>query len=117
MTYPYEITGIILAGGESRRMGRSKAFLEIGGQPLVARVVSTMVKVCREVMIVTKNPLDYLDFDLKIVRDLVPGQGPLGGLATGLFYAHYDWALAVGCDLPFLQAALLANLAERALSS
>ncbi len=113
MTAQYDITGLVLAGGDSRRMGRPKAGLEVGGQSLIGRVLNQLRPICGEVMLVTRHPVDFIDFKVKIVRDLVPGQGPLGGLATGLFYARHPWALTVACDLPFLHGPLLAHLAGK----
>jgi len=95
-------------------MGRPKAGLELGGKPLVHHVLETASSICREIILVTGRITELLDFRHKIVRDLVPGQGPLGGLASGLFYARYPLALTLACDLPFLQASLLALLAREA---
>jgi len=98
-------------------MGRPKAGLELGGESLLSRVLKRLTPVCREVILVTRRPSEFLDFNLKIVRDLVPGQGPLGGLATGLFYAHHPWVLTLACDLPFVSTPLLAGLAQEALAA
>ncbi|MEW6265485.1 MAG: molybdenum cofactor guanylyltransferase [Thermodesulfobacteriota bacterium] len=114
---PYELTGIILVGGDSRRMGRPKSALDLGGRTLVNRVVERLAPLCLEVLLVAKRPLDFLDSDLRIVRDLEVGQGPLGGLSTGLFYARTAWTLVAACDLPFLQPRLLNLLAEKALGA
>jgi molybdopterin-guanine dinucleotide biosynthesis protein A len=108
----YPITGVILAGGQSRRMGRSKAFLEIGGVSLLQRVTNHVAAVCREVILVTRDPVELADMNHRIVKDLVPGQGPLGGVATGLFYARFPWCLITACDLPFLKQAFLERLAS-----
>ena len=98
-------------------MGRSKAGLELGGESLINRVLKILTPICQEVIVVTRRPSDFLDLDVMVVRDLVPGQGPLGGLATGLFYARQAWALALACDLPFLRPSLLGHLARKALAA
>ena len=116
MDKPLNISGLILAGGDSRRMGRPKACLELDGQTMIGRVLNQLEPICREIFIVTRHPEQFTRFRVKIVRDLVCGQGPLGGLATGLFYAHNHWSLAVACDLPFLNPALLTGLAQKALT-
>jgi len=95
-------------------MGRSKAGLELGGKSLINHVLEKAAGICREIILVTAHITEYLDFHHKIVRDLLPGQGPLGGLATGLFYARYPLALTLACDLPFLQTPLLARLVQEA---
>lgn len=114
---PLDMTGLILVGGDSRRMGRPKADIELGGQTLLEHVLSKLSPVCRQVILVARRPSDFLELDLRIVRDLVPGQGPLSGLATGLFYSRYTWALTLACDLPFLSESLLRYLAQKALAA
>ncbi|MBW2091884.1 MAG: molybdenum cofactor guanylyltransferase [Deltaproteobacteria bacterium] len=114
---PYDITGLILAGGASRRMGQPKAQLELSGQKIFERVRSKLAPICQEIILVTNRPTDFLDCDLEIVQDLVLGRGPLGGLATGLLYAHYPWSLALACDLPFVKTEILDYLAQRALAA
>lgn len=113
---PYEITGLILAGGASQRMGRPKAQLELAGQTLVERVREKLEPLCRELIIVTKQPTDFINIDLMVVSDLVPRRGPLGGLVTGLFYAHYPWSIVLACDLPFVNEDLLHLLIKRAVN-
>ena len=115
MNSPYDITGLILAGGESKRMGCPKAMLDLGGETLMGRVLAQARPLCREIILVTRRPSEFLNLNVKTVRDLVPGQGPLGGVATGLFYAHYPWALVLACDLPFLHEKLLDYIIRRAL--
>ena len=117
MRPPYDITGLILAGGRSRRMGRDKTELTLGGRTLTEITIEHLKPFCRELIVVTRRPTDFLDHDCKIVRDLDPGQGPLGGLITGLFYAHYKWCLTLGCDLPFLKPAVLELIADKTLTA
>jgi molybdenum cofactor guanylyltransferase len=101
------MTGIILSGGGNTRMGQNKAFLRIGGERLIDRAVLLFRSLFREVIIVTANPLDYLDQDAAIVTDLLPGKGALGGLYTGLFYAADEYAFVAACDIPFLNRSFL----------
>ena len=115
MIPPYPITGLILAGGASKRMGRPKAHLELDGRTILERVRAVLAPKVSRLLVVTNQPTDYLDVDLEIARDLVPGQGPLGGLATGLFYTRTDWALLLACDLPFVRPEVVDYLARTAL--
>ena len=111
------MTGVILAGGESSRMGRNKAFIEINGERIIDRTVTLFNSLFDEVVLVTNAPLDYLDLDIRIVTDLIPGKGSLGGIYTGLFFSSSPQAFFVGCDMPFLDAKVityLLNLAETA---
>ena len=112
MTDLHPISGIILAGGQSKRMGRTKAMLEIGGVSLLERVAGHLASVCQEVIIVTRDPAGLANMDYRIVKDMAPSQGPLVGVTTGLFYARYPWSLITACDLPFLKREFLAKLAE-----
>ena len=102
-----DLTGIVLAGGASRRMGRDKAFLELGGKPLIAHVIERMSEVCAEVLIVAGDVRAYAGLGVRLVEDRFRGVGVLGGLHAGLDAAIHDLAVAVGCDMPFLKPDLL----------
>lgn len=112
--YEIEIGGIILAGGKSRRMGRDKAFLALGGQSLIEIVIERVRAVAAEVIIVTNAPLRYAHLAARLVRDIYPGVGTLGGIHAGLTAARHDHALVVGCDMPFLNPSLLTYMASLA---
>lgn len=101
------MTGLVLAGGASRRMGRDKALLELDGRPLIAIVVERISKVCDEVLIVSGDVGPYGGFGVPVVKDRFRGVGVLGGLHAGLEAASHELALAVGCDMPFLNPDLL----------
>jgi molybdopterin-guanine dinucleotide biosynthesis protein A len=108
------LTGAILAGGFSRRLGQDKATLPLGGKPLVLRVNEALAPLVSICWLVTNQPLDHLKFGLPLVTDLRPFQGPAGGLLTALFYARTPRVLVAAVDHPFLVPALLADLAARA---
>jgi len=108
------ITGAILAGGVSRRLGRDKATLPLGGVPLARRVAAALAAVVPDCWLITNHPRRHLALGLPLITDLKPGQGPLGGLEAALFYARTPWVLAVAVDNPFVAPALLAALAARA---
>jgi molybdenum cofactor guanylyltransferase len=98
-----DLTGIILAGGKSRRMGgRNKAFLELNGRPLIEIVVERVQSVCAEVLIVAGDTSPYTSLGVPLVEDRFRGVGVLGGLHAGLEAASHELALVVGCDMPFL---------------
>jgi len=101
------LTGLILAGGASRRMGRDKALLKLGSRSLIEVVVEQVSLVCDEVLIVSCDLEPYSHFEVGVVRDVFPGVGVLGGLHAGLKAASNELALAVGCDMPFLKPRLL----------
>ena len=108
------VTGAILAGGESRRLGRDKATLLLGGKPLAHWVAEALAPAVTELWLITNHPQTHLALNLPLVTDLVPFQGPLGGLATALFYARSPWVLITSVDAPFLSPRLAAALAAAA---
>jgi len=103
MTNP-AITGVILAGGRNSRFdGKDKSQLVIGGQRILDRLCAIFSDCFDEVIIVTNDPLRYLERDVKIVSDLLPLRSSLTGLYTGLFYARHPHAFMAACDTPFLK--------------
>lgn len=98
---------MILAGGHSRRMGYNKAMLELGGQPMIALVAEQLRMVVDEVIIAADNTQLYAQFADRCVPDRFQGVGVLGGIHAGLMAASNDLALIVGCDMPFLDPAVL----------
>ena len=108
------VTGAILAGGESRRLGRDKATLKLGGKALAHWVAEALAPAVAELWLVTNHPQTHLGLNLPLITDLVPFQGPVGGLATALFYARTPWVLLASADAPFLSPQLAATLAGAA---
>jgi len=105
------ISAIILAGGESRRMGANKALLSLDGQPLIARTAASLRLLADELIVVTNTPETYqflvTDYHATLTPDAFPTRSALVGLYSGLRAARGDLALAVACDMPFLNSALL----------
>ena len=106
----------ILAGGESSRMQRDKALLEIGGAPLLVRTARLLESVGGRPTVIGE-PASYDSFGLPVVPDDWPGAGPLGGIATALRVSSDTWNLIVACDLPYLTKAWLEYLVARAAAS
>ena len=89
-TGPAGIDGVcaaVLAGGESRRFGSSKAHALLGGNPLVRHVLEPLQRLFDDVTIVTQDPASYASFDVDVVADILPGAGALGGVLTALVHA------------------------------
>lgn len=97
------MVGIVLVGGESRRYGRNKALEVFQGERLIDRQVRTIRSLFPEVFVITNKPELYLHLDVTIVRDVIPGQGPLGGIYTGLLFAQGERVFVTACDMPFVQ--------------
>jgi molybdopterin-guanine dinucleotide biosynthesis protein A len=109
------VSGVILAGGKSRRMGGSpKALLPFGGRSLIEHIAETLRSVLPDCLIVTNTPELYASLGLPMVGDVFPEGGSLGGIYSGLRATSGDAALCVACDMPFLSAPLVAYLAGRA---
>jgi len=106
------MTGVILSGGKSSRMGMNKAFVEIEGKRLIDRTMATFKEVFQEIIIVTNAPLDYLDQGCIIASDIFKNKGALGGIYTGLFYASFDHAFVAACDMPFLNRSLIQHMVK-----
>lgn len=102
---PFPVTGIVLSGGKAGRLGGlNKAFIAFQGERLIERTLRIYRELFEEILIVTNSPLDYLEFDAKIVTDILPGKAALGGIYTGLFFASHEHAFVSACDMPFLNA-------------
>lgn len=94
-------------------MGRDKAMLEIDGVPLVVRAARLLEPLVGEPTVIAQ-PASYAKLGLRVVADDRAGFGPLGGIATALRISPHPWNLIIGCDLPHLSGAWLAELIERA---
>jgi|WetSurMetagenome_2_1015567.scaffolds.fasta_scaffold07751_4 molybdopterin-guanine dinucleotide biosynthesis protein A len=106
-----DVSGVILAGGKSRRFGSNKAFADINGQPLISRVISVLRPIFDELIIITNNPDDYAFLGLPMYEDLIKGLGPIGGIYTGLEKIQNSRGFFAACDMPFLNEKLIQHLA------
>jgi molybdenum cofactor guanylyltransferase len=105
------VSGAVLAGGASRRMGADKRLIAVDGVPLLARAVSAVQEVCDEVLVIA--PDDPVGAPARVVADLRPGQGPLAGLETAIAAARHPLVLVVATDHPWLSPAVLGLLVDR----
>ncbi len=105
-----DVSVAILAGGQSRRMGRDKAFLPVGGRPVIERVIERVAPSSDDLTLITNEPAPYRYLGQRLVGDVVPGKGSLGGIYTAIHAARYDHCLVVACDMPFLNPDLLRYL-------
>lgn len=100
------ITGIILAGGKSSRMGSDKGMLELYGKKFIEHIISA-VKPNVDRIIIIANNTNYNGFSHSVFNDLVKEKGPLGGIYTGLLKSETEKNLIVSCDIPFINSALI----------
>ncbi len=109
----YEHTiGVILAGGLSTRYGQNKAFLQIGGVPLIERIAEEMKRVFTRVILVTNQKREFEYLELPMIEDLIKGLGPIGGIYTGLSSISEQAGFFVACDMPLLHKDLIRYMVE-----
>jgi molybdopterin-guanine dinucleotide biosynthesis protein A len=109
--------GVIMAGGRNLRYGGPKALAQVGGRPILERVRAALSQATDEMVMVANEPEVYAGAGLLIRPDVRPGMGVLGGILTALCWARERGragALVVACDMPFVPARLLRELARRA---
>ncbi|MHA7059818.1 molybdenum cofactor guanylyltransferase [Aquimarina sp. M1] len=104
-----DITGIILAGGKSSRMGQDKGLKLHNGQPFIQHVITAMQTSTDKILIITGST-DYEMFGYPCIPDSIPDQGPVGGIYTGLKHTDTAHNLILSCDVPFVTTAVLNNL-------
>ncbi|HNJ14125.1 MAG TPA: molybdenum cofactor guanylyltransferase [Anaerolineales bacterium] len=95
------ITVVIQAGGMSSRMGEDKALKPFLGRPLIQRVIDRLAPIADEVIVTTNRPDEYAFLGLRLIADLKPGRGALGGLYTAVASAAFSQVAVVACDMPF----------------
>ncbi len=109
-----DCTGVLVAGGQARRMGGSpKALSRLGGETLAARSVALLRELFGEVLVVANDPAPWTSLGVRVVPDAIPGKGAPGGLHAALGAARTGWIFAAGCDMPFLSEGCIRFLATR----
>jgi len=109
-----DTTGVILAGGESRRMGSDKSLLPLEGERFIERTHQLLAGLFAEVLIVTNTPEPYRDIPCRKIADIHRGRGALAGIHAGLHHANQPQIFVVACDMPFLQPELIRHICRRA---
>ncbi|MHB8919112.1 MAG: molybdenum cofactor guanylyltransferase, partial [Desulfocucumaceae bacterium] len=109
-----QVSGIILAGGKSNRMGRNKALLKIGSLTLIERVARVLSAVCPEIVIVGGSAADFGHLGYPVIPDIYPGCGPLSGIHAGLSAIKNEYGFVSACDIPFINKNLIRRIISRA---
>lgn len=109
------MTAIILAGGKATRMrGQDKAFLKIGNIPLIKRQLRLLKRYFKKIIIVTNSPQRYKNLKgVEVVTDIMPYQGPLGGIYSGLLASRHNYNFVVACDMPFINLDLIKYMSKK----
>ncbi len=106
--------GVVLTGGQSRRMGRDKALLTLAdGRAMAACVIERLRSACDPVLAIDPVPARLAELGVTVFPDDVAGRGPLGGLATALLRSPKPWLFLAGCDMPRLRPELISALVAR----
>lgn len=95
------LTVVIQSGGQSSRMGEDKALKSFLGRPLIQHVIDRLTPIADELIVTTNRPAEYGFLNLRLVPDLKPGRGSLGGLYTAIASAASPLVAVVACDMPF----------------
>ena len=108
-----DFTGIILAGGESKRFdGVEKSNLLVGEKSIITHIISLFDELFQDIILVTNQPKKYLNWDVTIVKDIFTLRSSLTGIHAGLFFTHTSHAFVSACDTPFLKKALIQTILE-----
>jgi len=103
---------VIQAGGQSSRMGEDKALKSFLGRPLIQRVIDRVSPIADELIVTTNRPEDYSFIQARLVSDLIPDRGALGGLYTAIASATHPLVAVVACDMPFASPKLIEGMSN-----
>jgi len=103
--------GVILAGGlNSRFSGKNKAFIRVGHVLMLDAILSVFKTIFKNIILVAGDPVEYLDWDLNVVTDILPVRSSLTGLHAGLTFASDPYVFVTACDTPFLKKKLIEQI-------
>lgn len=105
------ITGIVLAGGKSSRMGSDKGLLKFNNKTFVEHVIDAIKPLVNKIIIVSNNS-DYDQFGCRRVEDSIKDSGPLAGLYSGLKHSETEFNLVLSCDIPMIKTEILKKLVD-----
>ena len=108
-----DITGIILSGGKSTRMGENKSFMKLGDKLVIDRVIELMRSLFKEVIIITNDPKLYTYTKLEIFEDIYKEVGPVAGIHSGLTHSKTVKNFVISCDIPLMNAEMIGSIIKR----
>lgn len=101
------ITGIILSGGKSKRMGLNKSFLKIGEMTIIERTADLMKSLFDRVLLITNTPQEYKVLGFEIFEDVYKNVGPLAGIHSGLLHSLTEKNFIISCDMPLIDKGVI----------
>jgi molybdopterin-guanine dinucleotide biosynthesis protein A len=107
-----DLTGVVLAGGKSKRMGVNKAFLPFGNTTVIESIVAMMRRSFPEVLLSANTPEEYRHLGLPIIHDQLEYAGPLAGIHAGLTVATTQKIFVISCDMPLVTSGIIGFIAE-----
>ena len=111
-----KITGIVLAGGKSSRMGSDKGMIELNGKKFINKILDALAPNVGEIIIIANNG-NYNNLSYAVYEDIIKDCGPIGGIYTGLVNSKTEKNIVVSCDIPFINSALIKYLIENSLKA
>jgi molybdopterin-guanine dinucleotide biosynthesis protein A len=109
-----DCTGVLVAGGQARRLGgAAKGFVRLRGVPLAERSLALFRDLFEEVLVIANDPGPWVALGVRVVPDAITGKGAPGGLHAALRGAHTRWIFTAACDMPFLAEGPIRHLASR----
>jgi molybdopterin-guanine dinucleotide biosynthesis protein A len=105
-----DVCAVILAGGQSRRMGFNKALIDVGGRPLIQILADRILPLTTQILISSNDSVSYKFLNYPVISDYYKGCGPLAGFHAAMSQKACSLYIVLACDLPNLQTSLLRNL-------
>lgn len=104
-----KITGIVLAGGKSSRMGSDKGMIKLNGKKFIEHIIEALIPNVSDIIIIANND-NYNNLGYKVYEDIIKECGPLGGIYTGLMNSKTESNIIVSCDIPFINSGLIKHV-------
>lgn len=101
------ITGIILSGGKSSRMGENKSLMKLGDDTVIERTVKLMQSLFPEVILITNTPDEYQFLNISMFEDVYTHKGPLAGIHSGLLNSKTEENFIISCDIPLMTSEII----------
>lgn len=108
-----DITGIILSGGKSTRMGQNKSFLKLGNKFIIDIVIDLMKPLFNDVLIITNEPELYSYISLKVYEDIYKEIGPIAGIHSGLSNSYTKKNFIISCDIPLMNSEMIESIIKQ----